>query len=220
MTNTVNINIPPLETDNVSIRIVGCAPIVQHKWSEKAKKMMRDKHNGVKTKTRDVRDPQGEFEAAMYVGKNTGLYGFPVSAMVGCLVNTAHNNMGIAKNMLSKVIRFTHQDYDVTENVPLILFDKTDDPIMREDPVRVGMGSADLRYRPQFNNWSAILEIQLDTTQLPVEQFLKLLQRAGFGVGLQEMRPQKGGDFGTFDIDMTYGVQMIKNEVVEVKKAS
>lgn len=114
MTKTVDINIPPLETDNVSIRIVGCAPIVQHKWSEKAKKMMRDKQAGIKTKTRDVRDPQGEFEAAMYVGKNTGLYGFPISAMVGCLVNTAHKDMGIAKNMLSKFIRFTHQDYDIT----------------------------------------------------------------------------------------------------------
>ena len=48
----------PITIDTVSLRIVGTSPIVQHKWSEKAKKMLRDKHAGVKTKTRDKRDPK------------------------------------------------------------------------------------------------------------------------------------------------------------------
>lgn len=36
----------PITIDTVSLRIVGTSPIVQHKWSEKAKKMLRDKHAG------------------------------------------------------------------------------------------------------------------------------------------------------------------------------
>ena len=33
------------------------------------------------------------------------------------------------------------------------------DPIMREDMVRVGMGTADIRYRAEFRDWSALLRI-------------------------------------------------------------
>ena len=57
-------NVITLETMQQSIlttRIKSISALIEHKWSEKAKQMMRDKHQGVKVKNRDVRDPEQEF---------------------------------------------------------------------------------------------------------------------------------------------------------------
>ena len=70
--------------------------------------------------------------------------------------------------------------------------------------MRVGSGSADLRYRPEFRNWSIVFTAQLNIDDIPMDSLLNLVNRAGFGVGLQEMRPEKGGDFGRFTIDQSY----------------
>lgn len=73
---------------------------------------------------------------------------------------------------------------------------------MREDMVRVGMGTADLRYRPEYTDWSVDLTIEYNSNVLQAEQVLNLIRLAGFSVGICEWRPEKNGDFGRFDIDM------------------
>ena len=75
---------------------------------------------------------------------------------------------------------------------------------MREDTVRVGAGSTDLRYRPEFRNWSMILNFEFDAQALTQPTILNLVQRAGFGVGLGEWRPEKGGEYGRFEVDVNF----------------
>jgi hypothetical protein len=75
---------------------------------------------------------------------------------------------------------------------------------MREDTVRVGAGSTDLRYRPEFRNWSMILNFEFDAQSLTQPTILNLVQRAGFGVGLGEWRPEKGGEYGRFEVDVNF----------------
>ena len=65
----------------------------------------------------------------------------------------------------------------------------------------VGMGSTDLRYRPEFSEWSILLRIEYDTEWISADTIVNLLERAGFGIGIGEMRPQKGGEFGRFQVD-------------------
>ena len=189
------INLKAMKVDDVSMRVIGTTPLVQHKWIEKMRKQIRDKKMGKKVTNREKCDPQQEFIGATYVGKETGKYGVPCDAIKQCLVNAAHKDIGIEKTLVRKSIFIKSQDRDLIEPRDLVLFDQTDDPIMREDIVRVGAGSADLRYRPEFQNWSIILVI-----------------RAGCGVGLQEMRPEKGGDFGRFTVDTSY-VQVLEHEL-------
>jgi len=71
---------------------------------------------------------------------------------------------------------------------------------MREDMVRVGMGVADIRYRPQFDPWAAKVRIAFNAAAISPEQIANLLDIAGFGVGVGEWRPEKDGSFGRFHV--------------------
>jgi hypothetical protein len=62
-TSNSGLGLKPLEYSRVTITIKGVSPLVQHKWSEKALRQMREKHAGKKTKDRDVRDPKAEAKA-------------------------------------------------------------------------------------------------------------------------------------------------------------
>ena len=97
-------------------------------------------------------------------------------------------------------------DDDSTSGEPICVLD-TLDPIMREDVVRVGMGSTDLRYRPEFKTWAIELTIQYDGEALTPENILNIFQRAGFGVGLGEWRPEKAGEYGRFAIDTDFPIE-------------
>jgi len=206
------VNLKEIKIDKITLRIVGTSSIVQHKWIEKMKKQIRDKKMGKKVSNREKCDPNQEYIDATYVGRDTGKYGVPCDAIKQCLVNAAHKDIGIEKTLVRKSIFIMPQDQDIKEPRDLVLFDKVDEPIMREDIVRVGSGSADLRYRPVFRNWSIVFTAQLNIDDIPMDSLLNLVNRAGFGVGLQEMRPEKGGDFGRFTIDQSY-VQVDEHKI-------
>jgi len=80
-----------------------------------------------------------------------------------------------------------------------------DQCVMREDMVRVGgkgpgTGTADLRYRPEYQGWRCKLRVQFNANVISLEQLLNLIQLAGFSVGICEWRPEKKGQAGRFDI--------------------
>jgi hypothetical protein len=70
--------------------------------------------------------------------------------------------------------------------------------------VRIGMGSTDIRYRPQFDAWAVKIEATIDADVLSPDVLANLVQRAGFGCGIGEWRPEKGGDFGRFELDKSF----------------
>jgi len=71
---------------------------------------------------------------------------------------------------------------------------------MREDMVRVGMGTADLRYRGEFADWSAKLLVRYNANVLSESQILNILNVAGFAVGVGEWRPERDGMSGMFHV--------------------
>lgn len=73
-------------------------------------------------------------------------------------------------------------------------------PAMREDVARVGMGTADLRYRGQFDPWGVRISVQLNTAVISAEQVVNLFNLAGFAVGVAEWRPERDGPYGRFRV--------------------
>lgn len=183
-----------IERVRVKLRIIGTTPLIQHKWSEKAKEMIREKHSGRKTRDRAPRDPEKEAEDATYRTRD-GDYGVPAMAIKTALLTAAHKDLGVPRSLVQKAIHIEVEDMD------LILPLDCEEPEIREDPVRVGQGSADLRYRPCFHDWAVDMEWTVDTSLLRVEDLVNLMNRAGFGVGLCEWRPEKGGEYGRFEVD-------------------
>ena len=201
-----------LNRKTVKFRIRGTSPLIQHQWSEKAKQQMREKSGGRKTKTREARDPMAEAEACLYRTAE-GEIGINGMAFKCSLISAAHKDIGIEKTLVRKAIFLVTKDpgrvLPMTTGTSAMQVTKQFCPCgaaIREDLVRVGVGSADLRYRPQFDEWAVDIELEIDNDLLQVEDILKLVNRAGFGVGIGEWRPEKSGEFGRFEIDDTVEV--------------
>lgn len=194
------ITLKPIAKRKMTFAIRGTSPLIMHQWSEKAKREMRDKQQvGKKTKTRELRDPEAEASAATYTTE-IGQVGIPGMAFKSALVTAAHKDIGIEKTLVRKSL------FLVTDDPNKVLPIDGSLPTIREDMVRVGMGSADLRYRPEFREWSCKIELEVDSQLLQRDDVLALVDRAGFGVGICEWRPEKGGEFGRFEIDTTVPV--------------
>lgn len=191
------VKLAPVNKQRVSLRIVGISPLIQHQWGQKALEMMRDKHAGKKTKNRTVRDPEAEGKEAMYVTQD-GDPGVPAMAVKSSIISAAHKDIGIEKTLVKKAL------FIVCDDATMVLKMDCDEPVIKEDPVRVGQGSADLRYRPYFYRWAVALTFEIDAELLQVEDLLNLIDRAGFGVGIGEWRPEKGGEYGRFQVDRSF----------------
>lgn len=73
---------------------------------------------------------------------------------------------------------------------------------MRQDMVRVGMGTADVRFRGEFTAWATTLSVTYNAKSLSPEQIVNLFNLAGFGVGVGEWRPEKDGSYGRFHVEV------------------
>lgn len=187
------VTLKPINRKTLTITIEGTAILVQHQWSEKARQMMRDKKGGKKTKDRTVCNPEAEAEASTYRTED-GQFGIPVYALKSSFISAAHKDIGIEKTLVRKSL------FVLCADKGGVLAMRCDEPTIREDNVRVGVGSADLRYRPEFRDWECDIEIEYDADNLNTEDIVNLINRAGFCVGICEFRPEKGGDWGRYQV--------------------
>jgi hypothetical protein len=183
------VEVPDIDIVRVNVRIVGMSELVMHAWSEKAKKAMLDKQMGKAAQKREVKNPKEDYEQAFYRLPD-GRPCFPSVAFKAAIVSAARQVDGLPMTFLRGAL---HID---GEFVPI-----EGEPRMREDTVRVGNGTADLRYRPGFPTWSATLPIRLNRRALTIEQLLSLINQAGFSVGVGEFRPEKDGAWGMFRVE-------------------
>lgn len=183
------IALPRMNIRRINVTIVGDSPLITHAWSAAALKQIRDKQQKKARAAREAKDPQVEYEGAMY-RTSDGAPGFPASGLKNCLVDAAPNVEGLKKTTLRGAL---HVDGDI---IPI-----DGKPVRREDAVRVGMGGTDLRYRPEFKAWKIRLSIRFNASILTQEQLVHLLDVAGFSVGIGDWRPQRNGSFGMFHVE-------------------
>lgn len=201
------IQIDKIASETLHIPIIGTSPLIVHNFSAKSKQQMLDAQQGKKS-PKQIRDPQAEYEAAFY-HLDDG-YGFPVTAFKAATVGAARF-YGKDVNMTSLRqfiwMRGEMSDRDPQQLVPII-----GEPKMREDIVRLGGASrsADLRYRPEFRDWSAVLKVTYVTSSLSRKSVLSLIDAGGMGIGVGEWRPEKRGEFGTYAIDDTQKIEVQK----------
>jgi len=185
----------PMRIKHGSIRIVSTTSYMQHKWSDKALKEIRAKQqDGKKTRERELRNPEEECEAATY-RLSDGSNAVPFSQIKNAMTAAADKDLGIPKTLFRKGF------FIIPDEGYLLRLESQGGSKMREDFVRVGRGSTDLRYRPTWERWSVEFQFEYDSELLQMADILALLERAGFGVGIGEWRPERNGIFGRFAID-------------------
>lgn len=198
------VNISRIDTEHMFVPIVGTSPLIMHKFSEKAKRQMLDAQQGRKS-PKVSRDPEADYQASFYRTKEG--FGFPAIAFKACTIGAARFFGKDVK--MTELRQFLFFRGVVSENDPQSLVEIVGSPRMREDIVRLGMSGTDLRYRAEFPEWSATLEVIYVKSALTQSSVLSLIDAGGMGVGVGEWRPEKKGDFGTFQVDSTRDVEVI-----------
>src|SRR3990167_9976043 len=192
MPTTLKFEIPAPNIKSLSVEIEGTSPLIFHRWSEKAKQMILDKQMKKATKGRETKNPEKDVEESYYKDSE-GRIAFPALCIKQAMVNAVRNVEGGTMTLLRGSV-FVAGDKDGL--IPVNYKKK----MGRSDMVRVGKGSADIRFRGQVNDWSMKFTIKFNADVISAEQVLNLLNIAGFSCGLGEWRPEKSGDFGTFQV--------------------
>jgi hypothetical protein len=197
----------------VKIKIVGDTPLIVHAWSEKAKRMMLEAQmKSTKTKAKPIRDPYDEFINSMYwltekpestpdafeqAVKNGAKWGFPVGSIKIAGNAAAYRNGWVKNQMQLRGSYFLKSEFGDMGEI------KGSIPIMREDMVRIGNGSADLRYRGEFRDWSMEMILEYNAGgEMTLEQIVNVINAGGYSVGIGEWRPERDGDFGRYHIEI------------------
>lgn len=218
------IEVKRVEIRSAIVRIRGTAPMIQHKWSEKAKKMILDKQTkATKTKGHDLKVPVQDFISSAYwltpephgdtdeeaemafeeAVEKGARWGFPVTAIKQATIMAAsRNDIDIKTTTLRGCFFIKGEGPDMLAEIKGCV------PHMREDMVRVGGMSktADIRHRAQFDDWYMDLEITYNVNgPITLEQIVNLINLGGFTCGIGEWRPEKDGSFGTYVVENVAG---------------
>lgn len=216
------ITIQPVEKLTAELTIVGETGLIVHAWSEKARREMLEIQQGkVKGKKKDFKNPVREFIQSLYwldgtpdVPKNAteeeaelifkdaiakgARFGFPAVAIKKAATSAAYRQ-GWTKDRVSANGSFWLTGLDGSEFVEIL---SDEPPIMREDMVKIGMGTADLRYRGEFRNWKCKFRITyLKDGVFSLENIVSMINLGGFACGLGEWRIEKGGVSGSFSVE-------------------
>lgn len=171
------------------ITLEGDTSYIPHKWSDDNQKKILDKETK-KATSKGARDIKAEYKSCFYYTRD-GKYGVPICAIKKAVVSAGgrFNDLVMTQLRGSFVI---NEGEDVAE--------LEGEPQMRQDPVRVGNGGADIRFRPEFLKWSIRLNVKFNADKISLEQVVNLFNLAGFGVGIGDWRPEKNGQHGMFHV--------------------
>lgn len=219
-TAQLSVTVPSLEISDIVLNIVGDSPLISHAWSHKAKQMILNKQQKKATNGKDVRRPAVDFAESLYwltpKPDLDGLtdeqaaellakiipqskFGFPTLAFKSAALDAGFQQGALAAKAGTAALAKTTArgafrvigEFAVIEGIPT----------MREDMVRIGMGTADLCYRAEFKTWRTQLFVSYNKKAISAEQIANLFSLGGFANGVGDWRPAKDGSFGTFHIE-------------------
>lgn len=191
---TKSVEVKEFSINEVQIPIVGISPLIVHKFSQKSRIQIEEKQAGkAQNKKHDIRDPQADFEGAKHIASD-GWEGFPAAGFKAAMIRGAKIIGMVMKD--AGMSFFVKADCEETQLVRV-----NGEARMRTDMVRVGMGSADVRYRPEYPTWGATLTIEFNAGMISLDQIYQLVKAAGYSCGIGEMRPEKGKfNYGRFKL--------------------
>ena len=198
------VELPPMNIQTLDIPIIGDSGLICHAWSKKARTAMLDKQMKKATTGKAAKNPWQDFcetlywldgmpEAPTEDDVMTARFGFPAVAFKSAAITAVTSTGGMTKVMARQCFHIVGEFVEILGPAPS----------MREDMVRVGMGTADIRHRAEFESWGAILRVQHNANVLSAEQVIGLFEAGGFGVGIGDWRPEKDGGNGRFHVAKT-----------------
>jgi hypothetical protein len=189
----------------LEINITGTSPLVVNRFSAKAIEMMRatqEAGSAAKSKkTREPKDFDALFENAKHVA-NEGWEGIHAAAFRNGAIS-ACRAVGYKMTHAKLAFCVLADGFDRVDGAPLVRLSEGEAE-QWVAPTRNATGVVDLRCRPMYREWAAILRIRYDAGMLSSSDVVNLISRVGLQVGIGEGRPDSkasaGLGFGLFEI--------------------
>lgn len=202
-TEILTIKAPNIQT--AEIEVEGVSPLVQNKFSAKAKAKMMDTMAAGSTakskKVREARDYDEDFRQAQHISEE-GWIGLPSPAFRSAMIS-ACRLVGFQMTKAKLSVFVLHDGIDAEDGTPLVRL-IADAPERHEALVRMNFTSTDIRIRPMWRQWGAKVRVQWDADQFTFNDVVNLLDRAGQQVGIGEGRPDSktstGMGWGQFQV--------------------
>lgn len=200
------ITLKPIKIKEVEITIKGVSPLIVNNFSEKSQQQILDTQ--MKTaKEKTPRNPIEDFMRANYwltpmpeefteesfekALKEGARFGFPAKGIKASIVSGAYRNkMTPDKVSLQGAFLIPEELVEI----------KYEEVKMRQDYVRIAHGGTDVRFRPEFDGWSMTFNMRYNENAYSLDQIINFINLGGFSCGLGEMRTEKGGNFGSYEV--------------------
>jgi hypothetical protein len=178
-------------------------PRIDHNWTLKAIEQMLQTQilnlstEKEKKKLRKPRDPWEDFLGALYVHRGGG-FGFPAVAMKNAMITAISEVAGVSQTRARRAFFIFGRGGDAS------LIQARGWPYARLDNVEINAqhgkksGTADLRIRPEFREWTAEFEVEYLPKMIDLPNLTELVQMAGMICGIGGWRIERGGNFGAF----------------------
>ena len=201
--------VKPIKIKEVEITIKGITPLIVNNFSEKSKRQIIDAQQK-KTKEKTIRNEFEDMMRALYwltpmpeefneeslnkAIEDGARFGFPAKGLKASIVSGAYRNE-MTKDKVS-----LYGAFFIPEEMLEIKFKKI---IMRSDYVRIAHNGTDVRFRPEFKDWSITFKMRYNENKYSLQQIIDFINLGGFSCGLGEMRAEKGGNFGGYEVLVT-----------------
>ena len=206
MTTTISkATIPAPNFRVCELTLRGTAPLVQHKFSAKAREqIIATQKAGSQAKGKKIREPKdfdSVYMGAMHVSRE-GWIGVPAGAFRNAMIS-ACRTVGY-KMTHAKLAAFVLADgFEADDGTPLVKING--EPKRHTTYARNDNGSVDIRVRPMWEEWSLVLRVRYDADMFSYADIVNLMMRVGSQVGIGEGRPDSknsaGMGWGLFDVD-------------------
>lgn len=187
----LNSTIPEIRKSRFQLVLIGDSPLISHRWAKKARDEMLAKQMKEARTAKAAKNPEEDFRESLYPHPDGG-YGFPCVAFKAAAVSACRFTDGLKMTAARGAF---HVDGELAKI--------EGEPTMREDMVRISMGTADIRFRGEFKEWRTTLTVTYNADAIAPGQIANLFNLAGFGVGVGEWRPERDGSYGRFHVEGT-----------------
>jgi len=202
--STETLTIAPPNIEVMEISIVGTAPYVQNRFSNKSAMQILQKHIAGSTakgkKVTEARDIEQDFKDATHMDAE-GHYGIPAAAFRSAMIS-ACRLVGFQMTKAKLSVFVEADSIDKEDGSPLVYIEGK--PEMHKAHVRLESGVTSVAIRPMWRDWSAKVKVKWDADQFTKEDLINLLSRAGIQVGIGEGRPDSkkshGMGWGVFEV--------------------
>ncbi|HEY2088259.1 MAG TPA: hypothetical protein VGH54_19860 [Mycobacterium sp.] len=196
------------------VPIEGLTPLIVNKFSEKAQQIMLARQMGA-TLQREPKNPEELFLNAQHLLAD-GSAGFPAVGFKAAIVDAARFFKGSKLTMTDLRRMFFVNGVPGVEKANRTLLTpvygkwtgdtatlQPAEPVMRQDYARNDSGVADIRFRPEYDPWSAVLEVVYIKSLFKLDTVIALVDAAGMN-GIGEWRPaskeSNTGSYGTWRV--------------------